>query len=617
MIHSKQQLVSASSNYKMSLQDLRSLMKDVRFVEKPLQGYIIASTDAHQTDYVADCDKRIEFLSGFTGSPATATVTIDHAVLWTDGRYSIQAARELRPGWKMMNTSSCRISQSDWFKMVLPPQSRVGFDPLLMTYSSWQTLSTQLALVKHTLVPVMRNLVDLIWKNRPDIPRNPIYPLSTQYTGLAWREKVAKVRTKLANNRAIALLVTALDEIAYLLNLRGSDTEFIPIFTSYAIVTLSSVYLFVDEEKVTVESKNHLDVNSKTVVGVRILPYQMIGDFLREFTRTNETGKIWVCNKSSYALVSLIPQNRFIMQRSPLVLAKAIKNPVEINCMKKSNLKDSIVFCELISWLEEAIGSSQLITEVMVTEKLEQLRQFQYGYVCPSFRTISASGPNGAEIHYSLTEETCRFLGKHELYLLDAGGQYVDGTTDITRTMHFGVPNQKEKEFYTRVVKGHIAFASRKFNAHMDLSSLDYVARKPLKDVGRDYPHATSHGIGMFLCVHEELPSALQEGMILSIEPGCYEAEKFGIRIENIALVTRVDSGTDQGKRVSELLCLELLTFVPLQSKLLDTSLLTSGEIDWINRYHEKCRRVISPELITPSALKWLIRQTQPIGKQK
>lgn len=403
------------------LKKLRSLMKNPTFVPEPLQAYIIPSCDSHQSEYIASCDERRAFISGFTGSYGTAIVTTDDATLWTDGRYYLQAERQLDSNWRLMKQSSPgTLTPSEWLVKILPPNSRVGVDPFLMAYSSWKNFSSPLEEAGHSLIPVPENLIDLVWEERPPPPQNAINPLSDKYTGRSWVEKVNDVRSKLNEKKAVALVITALDEVAYLLNLRGSDIDFNPVFFSYVVVTLESVYLFVDENKLTPASRKHINIDSDGLPSVELRPYKMIKDFIK-WLLTQEPGKIWISNNSSYALVSMIPEKRRILDTSPVSLAKAIKNPVEIECMKRSHVsldtftysfylffhfyiylyiilsspfsydaikscllilliynlqvKDAVALCEFFSWLEEALNSSESVTEISAAEKLEEFRR--------------------------------------------------------------------------------------------------------------------------------------------------------------------------------------------------------------------------------------------------
>lgn len=603
------------------LKSLRSVMKNSLYVSQNIEAYIVPSCDSHQSEYIASSDERRAFITGFTGSAGTAVITEKEAALWTDGRYFLQAQQQLDSNWQLMKDGLPDTpTQGSWLSKVLPVGSRVGVDPFLMSFDSWELLSSELEAVGHSLVAVHQNLVDIIWMDKPLPPMNLIVVLPLEYTGMTWQEKVAKVRADMIKKNASALILTALDEIAWLFNLRGSDIEYNPVFFAYAVVTLDSIHLFVDECKLTPAVTNALEDGGN--LKLELHPYHSIKDFVSLIVEQHD--KIWINKKSSYALVSVIPKTRQLLQANPVVLRKAVKNDIEISCMQNAHVKDAVAVCEFFCWLSDAIVKEN-ITEISAAEKLESFRSMQKDYVGPSFETISASGPNAAIIHYKPTSETDRAVTKDEMYLCDSGGQYRDGTTDITRTWHFGIPTAYEKECYTRVVKGHIALASAVFPNLTKGQMLDTLARKALWDAGLDYLHGTGHGVGVYLNVHEGPMGiswrphpddpGIQKGMILSIEPGYYEEEKFGVRIENLALVC--EAKTKYNFKNRGYVTFTPLTLVPFQTKLLDPSMLTSDEIQWLNSYHLSCREIIGKSLEEQNkhhVLQWLLEETQPLG---
>ncbi|XP_076316903.1 xaa-Pro aminopeptidase 1-like isoform X2 [Tachypleus tridentatus] len=579
-------------NTGITLRKLRALMKNRNYVSESLQAYIIPSGDAHQSEYIAPCDQRRVFVSGFTGSSGVAVVTEEAAALWTDGRYYLQAEHQLDHNWTLMKDGLPDTpSQGDWLNKVLPLGSRVGVDPFLLSYDMWKPLEKKLAAAGHSLVPVSQNLVDVVWEDRPAPLCNQVEPLPSSYTGKHWKEKIIEIREEMTKEMAEALLVTALDEVAWLCNLRGSDIDFNPVFFAYAVITVDSVFLFIEESKLTPSVHRHFQNDDRSdSIKVEIRPYKMIKEFLM-YLVNQKPGKIWISSKSSYALVSLVPKSRWIKATNPVLLKKGVKNDVEIECIRQAHIKDAVAICEFFAWLEEEIPSGQ-VTELSAAQKLEKFRSQQIDYVGPSFEMISASGPNAAIIHYRPAEETNRTLSADELYLCDSGGQYRDGTTDITRTWHFGSPSQYEKECFTRVLKGHIALSSAVFPNRTKGQMLDTLARKALWEVGLDYLHGTGHGVGAYLNVHEG-PSGiswrpnsddpgLTEGMILSNEPGYYENGRFGIRIENVVLVKSCET-----------------------------------KVDWLDSYHGLCRDKVGKALEEQGkhgALQWLLRETQPLG---
>lgn len=381
--------------------------------------------------------------------------------------------------------------------------------------------------------------------------------------------------------------------------------------------------LFVDETKLTNATRRHLGLDTAPCV-IELRPYKMVREFVKWLV-TQETGKIWISKYAAYALVSLIPEKQRIQDANPVALQKIVKNDTEIQGMRQAHIKDAVALCEFFAWLEDAIEAAEDVTEISAAEKLEEFRKGQDDYVGPSFESISASGPNGAVIHYKPSQETNRPLSKEEMYLLDCGAQFLDGTTDVTRTVHFGTPSKYQKECFTRVIKGHIALASVVFPRKTKGYSLDTLARKSLWDVGLDYMHGTGHGVGMYLNVHEGPcyigysahpdDPGLMEGMFLSNEPGFYQDGQFGIRIESIVVVEKAE--TQHNFQDRGFLKFDTVTLVPIQLKLLDSDLLTEREIEWINSYHETCRAVIGQVLEEQGkkhALKWLMRETQSIG---
>lgn len=615
----------AVKNTGVLLKRLRSLMKNTNYVSEILQAYIIPHKDSHQSEYLAPCDRRRTFITGFSGNYGTAIVTEDHAALWTDEQYFQQAEQQLDHNWTLMKEGIIGTpSQGEWLARILPIGSRIGVDPYLISYDCWKPLSNQLELAGHHLVSVNQNLIDFIWDDRPPPPSTSIEPLPLSYTGKSLGEKVAEIRQEMSNKEAVALLITALDEIAWLFNLRGCDVDYNPVFFAYSILTLETVYLFIDENKLTSSVRRHLQNDeSDYSVKVEIRPYKLVKDCLGWLVN-QLNGKIWISTKSSYALVNVVPRVRRIEFSSPVLSAKSIKNEVEIECMRQAHIKDGVAVCEFFAWLNEEVSQGE-VTELIAANKLEEFRRQQKDYVSSSFETVSASGANSADIHYRPTEETFRVITSDEIYLCDCGAHYRDGTTDITRTVHFGTPSQYEKECFTRVVKGHIAVASAVFPRLTKGQMLDTLARRFLWEVGLDYSHSTGHGVGAYLNVHEgpvgiswkNNPDdpGLQEGMILSAEPAYYEEGQFGIRVKNVIVVKTAD--TKYNVKEHSFLTFEPLTLVPIQVKLLDPTLLTIDELEWLDNYHQMCRDIVGKALKEQgkhSAFQWLLKETQPLG---
>ncbi|XP_022424519.1 xaa-Pro aminopeptidase 1 isoform X1 [Delphinapterus leucas] len=613
------------------LRQLRQAMRNLEYVTEPIQAYIIPSGDAHQSEYIAPCDCRRAFVSGFDGSAGTAIVTEEHAAMWTDGRYFLQAAKQMDSNWTLMKMGlKDTPTQEDWLVSVLPEGSRVGVDPLIIPTDYWKKMAKVLRSAGHHLIPVKENLVDKIWTDRPERPCKPLITLGLDYTGISWKDKVVDLRLKMAERNVVWFVVTALDEIAWLFNLRGSDVEHNPVFFSYAIIGLETIMLFIDGDRTDAPSvKEHLllDLGLEAEYRIQVLPYKSILSELKTLCASlSPREKVWVSDKASYAVSEAIPKDhRCCMPYTPICIAKAVKNSAESEGMRRAHIKDAVALCELFNWLEKEVPKGG-VTEISAADKAEEFRRQQADFVDLSFPTISSTGPNGAIIHYAPVPETNRTLSLDEVYLIDSGAQYKDGTTDVTRTMHFGTPTAYEKECFTCVLKGHIAVSAAVFPTGTKGHLLDSFARSALWDSGLDYLHGTGHGVGSFLNVHEGpcgisyktfSDEPLEAGMIVTDEPGYYEDGAFGIRIENVVLVVPVKTKYNFSNRGS--LTFDPLTLVPIQTKMIDVDSLTDKECDWLNNYHLTCRDVIGKELQKQGrqeALEWLIRETQPISKQ-
>uniref|UniRef100_A0A8V0ZD74 X-prolyl aminopeptidase 1 n=1 Tax=Gallus gallus TaxID=9031 RepID=A0A8V0ZD74_CHICK len=552
------------------LKQLRQVMKSPRYVQEPVQAYIVPSGDAHQSEYIAPCDCRRAFISGFDGSAGTAIVTEQHAAMWTDGRYFLQAANQMDNNWTLMKMGlKDTPTQEDWLVSVLPEGSKVGVDPSIIPADQWKRMSKVLRSAGHDLVPVKENLIDTIWTDRPQRPCKPLIVLDLSYTGVSWRDKIVALRSKMAERKVVWFVVTALDEVAWLFNLRGSDVEYNPVFFAYAVIGMNTIRLFIDGDRMmdpAVREHLQLDSTLEPEFKIQVMPYRSILTELQAVgAGLSPKEKVWLSDKASYALTEAIPKAyRYLTPYTPICIAKAVKNALETEGMRRAHIKDAVALCELFNWLEKEVPKGT-VTEIIAADKAEEFRSQQKDFVELSFATISSTGPNGAIIHYKPVPETNRTLSVNEIYLLDSGAQYKDGTTDVTRTMHFGTPSAYEKECFTYVLKGHIAVSAAIF------------------------PNGTK-------------------------EPGYYEDGSFGIRIENVVLVIPAETKYNFKNRGS--LTFEPLTLVPIQTKMIDVSLLTQKECNWVNDYHQKCREVIGAELERQGrheALRWLIRETEPL----
>ncbi|XP_017784790.1 PREDICTED: xaa-Pro aminopeptidase 1 [Nicrophorus vespilloides] len=601
---------------------LLSLRAHMQKLKEPLSAYIVPSADAHASEYLAECDKRRAFISGFTGSAGTAIVTQNHACMWTDGRYYLQASEEMDSNWKLMKEGvPSTPSQGTWLSTSLPSGSTVGVDPNLISYNRWLPLREQLESAGHKLIPVETNLIDLVWDNKPSAPLNPVLPLPLMYTGLKIGDKLKAVREKMREKNASIVVLTFLDEIAWFLNLRGSDIEFNPVFFSYVIIKENSFTVFMDPKQYTPTVEEHLkeEVGNEKFV---IKNYDTIKEVLKE-NMEGLAGKVWVSNQANYSIFSVIPKKSIIDENTPVQLFKAIKNPVERQGMRNAHIKDGVALCSYFSWLEKNV-SSETITEISGANKLEAFRAEQNDYVGPSFDTISSVGPHGAIIHYKPTSHSDIQIKTNCIYLCDSGGQYKDGTTDVTRTMHFGTPTEYERECFTRVLKGQINLGTSVFPTKIKGNCLDAFARKFLWDVGLDYAHGTGHGIGSYLNVHEgpmevswrttKDDPGLEAGMFISNEPGFYEDGKFGIRIEDIVEIVVATPPHNFNNR--GYLTFDTITLAPIQTKMIRVDMLTEKELGHLNRYHKKCRDILGPILEQQGKTdvkEWLWKETEPL----
>ncbi|RMC11403.1 hypothetical protein DUI87_11522 [Hirundo rustica rustica] len=631
------------------LKQLRQVMKNPRYVQEPVQAYIVPSGDAHQSEYIAPCDCRRAFISGFDGSAGTAIVTEQHAAMWTDGRYFLQAAHQMDSNWTLMKMGlKDTPTQEDWLVSVLPEGSKVGVDPFIIPADQWKRMSKVLRSAGHDLVPVKENLINTIWTDCPQRPCKPLITLDLSYTGVSWRDKIVALRSKMAERKVMWFVVTALDEVAWLFNLRGSDVEYNPVFFAYAVIGMNTIRLFIDGDRMmdpAVREHLQLDSTLEPEFKIQVMPY---GSILSELQAVgaglSPKEKVWLSDKASYALTEAIPKAyRYLTPYTPICIAKAVKNAAETEGMRRAHIKDAVALCELFNWLEKEVPKGT-VTEIVAADKAEEFRSQQKDFVELSFATISSTGPNGAIIHYKHgletlkqwkqtlcvylnrpVPETNRTLSVNEIFLLDSGAQYKDGTTDVTRTMHFGTPSAYEKECFTYVLKGHIAVSAAIFPNGTKGHLLDSFARSALWDCGLDYLHGTGHGVGSFLNVHEGpcgisyktfADEPLEAGMIVSDEPGYYEDGSFGIRIENVVLVIPAETKYNFKNRGS--LTFEPLTLVPIQTKMIDVNLLTEKECRWVNEYHQKCREVVGAELERQGrheALRWLLRETEPLAR--
>ncbi|XP_078494960.1 xaa-Pro aminopeptidase 1 [Ciona intestinalis] len=601
---------------------LRDVMNAATYTDQPLKAIIIPSSDAHQSEYLVECDLRRSFISGFTGSAGTAVVTQSEAALWTDGRYFLQAEQQLDSNWTLMKMGIPETpSIEDWLCTVLPASSCVGVNPLLYSSSSWNKMKNALEKEGHKLLETKQDLVDEVWTNRPSYPCSDLIIVDQSTAGSTCLEKITNIQQMMKDKEVKWTVVTALDEIAWLFNLRASDIQYNPVFLAYAVVGCDSVHLFINQSRITPEISSHLTKS------VTIHNYDDVIPFLMDNCASEKT---WLSSNSSEAIVSSIySKYRHMSSNSPISMIKCFKNESEINGMIKANNQDAVALCRFFHWMEQEVPKGQ-VTECSAAQKSLEFRQQEQGFVSLSFQTISSSGSTGSIIHYSPNPESDRVVDVNEVYLCDSGGQYRTGTTDTTRTVHFGQPSKYVKECFTRVLKGHIGLASVVFPAGTKGYWLDTLARMHLWKVGLDYRHGTGHGVGSFLNVHEgpigmyiansvrvvsvAADVELKAGLVITDEPGYYEDGKFGIRIENALLCKSAETPYQfDGKQFFKF---ESLALVPIQAKMIELSLLSTEELTWLNDYHKKCRDVIGSQLQKSGhndVYDWLIEQTKPM----
>ncbi|XP_024422913.2 xaa-Pro aminopeptidase 2 [Desmodus rotundus] len=584
-----------------------------------LSAYIIPNTDAHMSEYIGEHDKRLEWITGFTGSSGTAVVTMGKAGLWTDSRYWIQAEQEMDCNWELHKEVGSAPIVS-WLLTEVPARGRVGFDPLLFSIGTWKSYDMALKGSDRELVSIKTNLVDLVWRSeRPPVPKQPIYFLQENFTGSTWQEKVSSIRSQMQKHpkAPTAVLLSMLDETAWLFNLRSSDIPYNPFFYSYTLLTNSSISLFVDKSRINSETLQYLNSSCTGPMCVQLENYNQVYDKVQAYA--SGAVRIWIgTSNTMYALYKVIPEDKVVAETySPVMITKAVKNSKEQDLLRDSHVRDAVSVIRYLVWLQKNVPKGT-VNEFSGAERLDSFRGEEKFFSGPSFKTISASGLNAAMAHYSPTKEVHRNLSSNEMYLVDSGGQYWDGTTDITRTVHWGTPSAFQKEAYTRVLIGNIDLSRLIFPADTSGLNLEAFARKALWDVGLNYGHGTGHGIGNFLGVHEwpvgfqSNSITMSKGMFTSIEPGYYQDDEFGIRLEDVALVVEAKT-----KYPGTYLTFEVVSFVPYDRNLIDVSLLSSEQLQYLNRYYQTIREKVGPELQRRKLLEefeWLQQHTEPLS---
>lgn len=589
----------------LRLARLRELMK-----REHLSAFIFPSTDAHQSEYVADHWRGREWISGFNGSAGTAVVTMKSAALWTDSRYFLAAEEQLEGTeyqlmrLKMEGTPTIAEWLGKELQDVQSPE--VGLDGMVNSYNYVKDLSYSLRKLGGITLRTNLDPLEQIWENRPSLPANPVEIQPLEYAGETLVSKVARIRKSLRELHADGMLVSALDDIAWTLNLRGTDVHCNPVFVSYLLIESDKVSLFVDDNKLSPEVKQYLQDNQ-----VSLYNYNKVEKCLESYSEYNI---LLDGDETSYYLWKTVKCQEIVAAASPIPAMKAVKNEAEIEGYRSAMLKDGVAMVKFLKWLKPAVEAGGQ-TEISIDEKLTSLRAEQKLFRDISFDTIAGYAQHGAIVHYEATPETDVVLKPEGLILIDSGAQYQDGTTDITRTIALGGVSEAMKHIYTLVLKAHIQLELVKFPDGASGTQLDAVGRECMWREGYNFLHGTGHGVGSYLCVHEGphqirmewMPTPLRAGMTLTDEPGLYLAGKFGVRIENTVLISDYMS-TEFGK----FLQIEPLTLCPIDTTPIDVDMLLPEEIDWLNAYHHSVYEKLSPFLDEEEKI-WLENATKPI----
>lgn len=587
------------------LESLREVMR-----REHLSAFIFPSTDAHQSEYVADHWQGRAWISGFNGSAGTAVVTLNSAALWTDSRYFLAAEEQLQgTEYQLMKLKvEGTPTITEWLSRELAEvdSPEVGLDGMVNSYRATSTLVSELRKAGGITVRTNFDPLEQIWKDRPSIPENPVEIQPLEYAGEDAKSKIARIRKALRGLHADGMLVSALDDIAWTLNLRGTDVHCNPVFVSYLLIAEDGVSLFVDKAKLSEKVEAYL-----RDLGVSSFNYNKVEEGLRKYTGYNI---LLDGDETSYYLWKAVRCQEIVDAKSPIPAMKAIKNDVEIQGYCRAMLRDGVAMVKFLKWLKPAVAAGGQ-TEMSIDRKLTGLRAEQELFRGISFDTIAGYAAHGAIVHYEATPETDSVLQPEGLILIDSGAQYQDGTTDITRTIALGPVTEEMKHIYTLVLKAHIQLELVKFPDGASGTQLDAVGRECMWREGFNFLHGTGHGVGSYLNVHEGphqirmewMPAPLRAGMTLTDEPGLYLAGKFGVRTENTVLITNYME-TEFGK----FLQIQPLTLCPIDTTPIDLSMLEAEEVKWLNDYHEMVYEKLSP-LLDDEEKKWLKNATKPI----
>lgn len=585
------------------VEKLRGYMK-----KKKLDAFIIPSNDPHMSEYTPAHWQCRQWISGFNGSAGTAVVTLEKAALWTDSRYFLAAGQQLEgtPFTLMKDGLSDTLSIGTWLAETLSENAKAGIDGSLCTPAMLKMLESELS-PRGISAELCEDPFNEVWNNRPELPTDKIEVHPLKYAGESAADKIHRLLGKARENGCDAMLLTALDEIAWTLNLRGNDVEYNPVFVSYLLLSDRQNVLFVNPAKVSDEVREHLSLS-----GVETMPYTAVADAVKNL----HACRTMISNKSNCAIKSLFNDGECVIMPSIAEEMKAVKNSAEIAGFHSAMLRDGVAMVTFLSRLKSKVKKG--ITEMGVDRLLTSLRAEQELYRGLSFATIAAYGAHGAIVHYEADEHSDVKLEPHGFILIDSGAQYSDGTTDITRTISLGNPTEEEKKIYTLVLKGHIALSECVFPDGASGTQIDCAARYAMWQHFLNYGHGTGHGVGSYLNVHEGphqirmnyMPAPLRAGMTVTDEPGIYCEGKFGVRTENTLLI--VPAGESQ---FGKFLKFEPLTLCPIDTAPIDLGLMTDKELQWLNDYHETVRQRLTPLIKDGAVKEWLADATKPISR--
>lgn len=579
-----------------------------------VDGFMVPHGDAFQSEYPPASARRLEWLTGFNGSAGASVVTTDKAAVFVDGRYTVQVKQQVdeklfehqdfAPGYKTVR---------EWTVKNLDKGGKVAYDPWLMTQSTLESLKEEFGKKGIELVPSQKNLIDTVWKDRPAQPQAPVKIHEEKFAGESSESKRTRLAKQLGGSGSDVALITMPDSIAWLLNIRGGDMAFNPFALSYATLDKNGkVDWFIDESKLSPEVRAHIGnaVTIRPMVDLESAIKALKGKTVQYDPKRSSA---WFHDQLSTAGAKVTNGDDVCL------LPKACKNPVEIEGIRQAHIRDGVAVSKLLCWLDEE-APKRPVNELEVEEKLLSFRKEQEHFQEPSFATIAGSADHGAIVHYKASKKSNQVLAKDTVFLLDSGGQYTDGTTDITRTVIIGKPTDEQKRRNTQVLKGHIALGSVRFPKGISGKELDPLARKALWAEGEDYAHGTGHGVGAYLGVHEGPQgissvntTPLEPGMVISNEPGFYKEGEFGIRIENLVVVRENEQFKGGKKPILEF---ETVTLAPIDRRLIDADLLNKEETQWLDAYHQRVYDTLSP-LMEGKELKWLEAQTRPLSAEK